>query len=71
MATNHKMTTKEVANEKIKRRMDAIAIWGAFYRANPQRFCKDYLNVHLKLFQKILLYAMSITTISCFAQAEV
>lgn len=58
MATNHKMTTKEVANEKIKRRMDAIAIWGAFYRANPQRFCKDYLNVHLKLFQKILLYAM-------------
>lgn len=25
---------------------------------NPQRFVKDYLNVKLKLFQKILLYAM-------------
>lgn len=30
----------------------------AFYRSNPQRFVKDYLNVKLKLFQKILLYAM-------------
>ena len=25
---------------------------------NPQRFVKEYLNVNLKLFQKILLYAM-------------
>lgn len=25
---------------------------------NPQRFVRDYLNVRLKLFQKILLYAM-------------
>lgn len=58
MAENRKMTTKEVANEKINRRMNAVAYWGAFYRKNPQRFCKDYLNIHLKLFQKILLYAM-------------
>lgn len=30
----------------------------AFYRLNPHRFANDYLNINLKLFQKILLYAM-------------
>ena len=54
MAENRKMTTKEVANEKAERMMNGVAYWGAFYRKNPQRFCRDFLNVHLKLFQKIL-----------------
>lgn len=58
MAENRKMTTKEVANEKAERMMNGVAYWGAFYRKNPQRFCRDFLNVHLKLFQKILLFAM-------------
>lgn len=49
---------KEIANEKSRRIMEGIAAWAGFYRCNPQRFVKDYLNVHLKLFQKILLYAM-------------
>lgn len=49
---------KEIANEKSRRIMEGIAVWAGFYRSNPQRFVKDYLNVHLKLFQKILLYAM-------------
>lgn len=30
----------------------------SFYRHNPHRFAKDYLNVNLKLFQKILLFSM-------------
>ena len=38
--------------------MDGINRWTAFYRANPQRFVKDYLNINLKVFQKILIYAM-------------
>lgn len=53
-----KKTTKEVFQEKSERLMNGVAYWAAFYRKNPQRLCKDYLNVHLKLFQKILLYAM-------------
>lgn len=53
-----KLSAQEVANEKAARLMDGVAYWGAFYRLNPQRFCSDYLNLHLKLFQKILLYAM-------------
>lgn len=55
---NKRKTEKEIANEKSQKIMDGIAAWCGFYRSNPHRFVKDYLNVHLKLFQKILLYAM-------------
>ena len=55
---NRKMSEKEVANEKSERIMNGVAAWAGFYRENPHRFVKDYLNVNLKLFQKILLYAM-------------
>jgi len=43
---------------KSERLMNGIAKWCSFYRANPQRFCKDYLNITLKPFQAILLYVM-------------
>ena len=55
-----KLTEKEVANQKSEKLMNGIAYWTSFYRYNPQRFCIDYLNIRLKLFQKILLYAMMI-----------
>ena len=54
----HKKSEKEIANEKSKRILNGVAYWGAFYRENPQRFVKDYLNIQLKDFQKILLYEM-------------
>lgn len=53
-----KLSIKEVAQEKADRVMNGVAIWVSFYRCNPHRFAKDFLNVKLKLFQKILLYAM-------------
>lgn len=55
---NRKKSEKEIANEKSERIMNGIAVWAGFYRANPHRFVVDYLNIKLKLFQKILLYAM-------------
>lgn len=55
---NRKKSEKEIANEKSERVMNGIAVWAGFYRANPHRFVVDYLNIKLKLFQKILLYAM-------------
>lgn len=58
MSSANKKTVKEVYKEKSERLMDGIGYWGTFYRKNPQRFCLDYLNVHLKLFQKILIYCM-------------
>ena len=50
-----KKSEKQLANEKSERIMNGVAYWGQFYRNNPQRFCRDFMNVHLKLFQKILL----------------
>lgn len=38
--------------------MEGAALWGAFYRANPDKFAEDYLHIRLKVFQKILLVMM-------------
>lgn len=64
--SSRKRTLKEVYKDKSERLMNGIAAWTAFYRANPQRFCSDFLNVHLKLFQKILIWAMMNSTHFCF-----
>ena len=57
-----KKTAREVTEDKTSRIMNAVALWASFYRANPQRFCKDYLNVNLKMFQQILIYCMALCT---------
>ena len=38
--------------------MEVVIKRAAYYRANPHRFVEELLGIHLKLFQKILLYAM-------------
>lgn len=55
-------TVQEVYQEKSERLMNGVAYWAAFYRKNPQRFVSDYLNISLKLFQKILIYMMIVST---------
>ena len=57
VVTNTK-SEKELAIEKSERILNGIAAWAAYYRENPQRFVKDYLNVNLRAFQKILIYEM-------------
>ena len=58
MAKTAKKTFAEVQQEKSERIMEGVGYWAAFYRENPQRFAADFLNVKLKIFQKILLYMM-------------
>lgn len=65
-----KKSEKEIANEKSERIMNGIAVWTSFYRNNPQRFVKDYLNVHLKLFQKILIYMMMLSNYFMYVAAR-
>lgn len=57
-----KKTISEIAKEKSERLMDGIGYWGSYYRKNPQRFVAEYLNIKLKLFQKILIYMMMVST---------
>ena len=51
-------TTKQVAQDKEQRIMETVAWYAGYYRANPQRFVKDILNIDLKWFQQILIWAM-------------
>lgn len=57
MAENKK-TVKEIAQDKEQKIMETVAWRAAYYRANPHRFVEEVLGIHLKLFQKILLWAM-------------
>lgn len=50
-------------NEKIMR---GVAEWCAFYRENMHRFVADYLHIELRLFQKIILLMMNISSITVF-----
>lgn len=50
--------------------LDGVDKWAGYYRANPHRFANDYLNVHLRLFQKILLYMMNICNFFCYIAAR-
>ena len=66
----NKMTDKEAINDKVDRILKGVKIWTAFYRANPHRFAKDYLNLNLKPFQQILLFFMNICTNFVFIAAR-
>jgi hypothetical protein len=59
---NEIKTDRQLEREKSQRIMQGAATWASFYRANPHRFCTDYLNIVLKLFQKILIFMMNYNT---------
>ena len=48
---------------RIEKITEGVGVWTAYYRARPHKFAEDYLHLDLKLFQKILLVAMNISTI--------
>ena len=58
MVTSKKLTDKEIIQNKTDRMMHVVIKKASYYRENPHRFVSDLLNIHLKLFQKILIYAM-------------
>ena len=70
MAKAKKLSEKEVFEEKQSKLMRGVGKWTSYYRANPQRFVKDYLNINLKLFQKILLYEMMLNNYFMYLAAR-
>lgn len=58
MAEQKKKTVQELAQDKERKTMNTIAWKCGYYRSNPHRFVEEVLDIHLKLFQKILLWAM-------------
>ena len=57
MASERKMTDKEIQQSKADKMMHTVIRRASYYRANPHRFV-ELMGIHLKLFQKILIYAM-------------
>lgn len=56
--TDKKKNVQEIAQDKERKIMEVVAWKAGYYRANPQRFAGEVLGIHLKLFQKILIWAM-------------
>lgn len=53
-----KETLEQVYKEKHEKIMEAINKMAFYFRNNPHRFVKEYLNIELKLFQKIILFML-------------
>ena len=60
----------QIKEDKATRRMNAVALWVSYYRANPHRFAEDFLGIQLKVFQKILLWAMMMNDAFYFVAAR-
>lgn len=58
MITRNSRTESEIKQDKADRIMNGVNSWASFYRANPHRFAKDYLNLVLDKFQQIILCMM-------------
>ena len=69
MASNKK-TDQEIKIEKSERILEIVAERCSYYRANPQRFCEEFLGLHLKIFQKIIIWAMMHYDMFCFIAAR-
>lgn len=52
-----KLTMEQLEERKTQKTMRTVARRASYYRENPHRFA-EVLGFHLKLFQKILIYAM-------------
>ena len=59
-----------MSSERRAHLIKKIKLWASFYRANPHRFAADSLNLHLRLFQKILLFMMNISDYFCYIAAR-
>lgn len=53
-----KTLTEKESKTKTEKILEGVAIWTSFYRSNPHRFVRDYLNINLKIFQQILIFMM-------------
>lgn len=43
---------------KSEKLMNGVGLWTSYYRLFPHLFVRDYLGIHLKVFQMILIYFM-------------
>ena len=52
MIEERKKSVQELEADKAQKIMETVAWRAGFYRANPQRFVEEVLEIKLKLFNK-------------------
>ncbi len=62
MSEDYILTDEEIQRQKANKTLETVAWRASFYRANPHRFAEEFLGIHLKLFQKILLWLLMFNT---------
>lgn len=60
MGKNKNLSDKEIERDRTETIMNIVAERCSYYRANPQRFVEEFLGIKLKLFQKIIIWAMMV-----------
>ena len=65
-----KKTIKDIEQDKSQKIMNTVAFRAGYYRANPQRYVSEVLGIHLKWFQKIILYAMIVYNFTMYLAAR-
>ena len=65
-----KRTVKDIEQDKAQKIMNTVAFRAGYYRANPQRYVSEVLGIHLKWFQKIILYAMIVYNFTMYLAAR-
>ena len=58
MAKPRQLSDAQIKKGQTDNMMETIAWRAGYYRANPQIFCEEVLGIHLKKFQKIVLFEM-------------
>ena len=58
MAKIKQLTDAQIKKDQTDALMETVAWRAGYYRENPQIFCEEVLGVHLKTFQKIVLFEM-------------
>ena len=67
----NKSYNKENENlTKNQKLMKGVSLWASYYRENPHRFAIDYLSIHLKPFQQLILWGMFHNHYSMFMAAR-
>lgn len=54
------LSNQQIQQNKTDAILNGVDAWCSYWRANPHRFAEEFLGLKLKLFQKILLYAMMV-----------
>ena len=56
--TKTKKRKIDLSKDRSTTLLEGVKLWASYWRSNPHRFAEDYLNIKLKLFQKILIFMM-------------